>query len=98
MPAAPTVGGAEVGDGPFKHFAKLFGQFALAPARPGDGDRSEHVGFCGQVINVPSQRFAALAVPFQPGREIPLGASHIEIDPFSKEEASELAHRDVPGF
>ena len=96
MPAAPAVGGAEIGYGQLKHPGELFRHFAFAPAWPGHRDRSKHLRFRCKIIDVPSQRFGLLAVSFEPGREIALGASYIVIDSFSKEKPSELAHGNMP--
>jgi len=97
MPAAPAVGSAKTRHGQFKHPGELFRQFAFALSWPGHSNRSEHLGFSREVIDVPLQRFPALAVAFEPGREISLGASHIEIDTLPEVKPSELAHGNVPG-
>lgn len=47
---------------------------------------------------MPSERLPLLAMAFEPGREIPLGAAYIEIDTLSEEKPTELAHGNMPGF
>ena len=79
MPFAATIGRPESWDHPIQRRGDLLGQMALLTARAGDENGSEHSGPHGEVVYMPPQGLVLSAVPFEPGRQIPLGTPDVEI-------------------
>lgn len=95
MPTASAIGTAKARHGLLIQTQQFNSQFTLRHSPLWDQHRSNHLCVNRQIIDVPPQRLVLATVAFDPGGEIPLGTSRIEVHPSLEPEDAQPAHANT---